>query len=70
MARADLTRDLESAFQALRARWQAAAATWEGKARNDFERFDWEPLEKSAREATDAARRMEQAIAQAYQSCP
>ena len=37
---------LESAFQSLRARWQAAAQTWEGKARNDFEHFNWEPLQQ------------------------
>lgn len=70
MARADLTCDLESALQSLRTRWDAAAATWEGKARNDFQRYEWEPLEKQARQATDAARRLEQAITQVYQACP
>lgn len=70
MARTDLTRELESALQALRTRWEAAAATWEGKARNDFQHNEWEPLEKQAHRTTEAARRLEQAITQAYQACP
>ena len=46
MANNALASQLESAFQSLRLRWQAAAQTWEGKARNDFEHFDWEPLQQ------------------------
>ena len=56
---------LDSAWKALRARWEDTGSKWNDSVRRAFENEYWEPLEAQVRSTLDELQRLAQVIAQA-----
>ncbi|MBC7228222.1 MAG: hypothetical protein H5T61_13495 [Thermoflexales bacterium] len=62
--------DLQTAFQVLNQRWEAARSVWNDVVRWHFERTYWEALEREARATHEEASRLADVLARARRYAP